>query len=236
MGEFLTTTGISHRLEEIIKNADQRLFLISPFFKMNDRLKEFLAEKDRLKTDVRVVYGKTELQPQERGWLDSLSSVRTSFCKDLHAKCYMNEDEALLTSMNLYEYSQVNNHEMGMLISRTKEPEIYRAIFEETMRIVRMSEETVVVSADRKTGNPNNGSRKNKQKTPTTTVMGFCIRCREGIPSKLAEPFCKSCFTSWNRYKNPKFAENYCHSCGNKHTTSFSRPECRSCYRKHQRV
>ena len=117
MTKFFATTGVSHSLEEIIKNASERLVLISPYLKVNDRLKELLEDKDRMKIDVRVIYGKSELQPEESDWLDSMASIRTSFCKNLHAKCYLNENEALVTSMNLYEFSQVNNYEMGLLIS-----------------------------------------------------------------------------------------------------------------------
>ena len=36
-----------------------------------------------------VVYGKNELQPEENNWLKSMQSIRSSFCKDLHAKCYL---------------------------------------------------------------------------------------------------------------------------------------------------
>ena len=79
MAEFLTTTGVSYRLEEIIKSATERLVLISPFLRVNERIKELLEDKDRLKIDVRVIYGKNELQPDENNWLESMTSIRTSF-------------------------------------------------------------------------------------------------------------------------------------------------------------
>ena len=147
MAKFLTTTGVSYQLEEIIKDAKERLVLISPFLRVNERVKELLEDKDRLKIDVRVIYGKNELQPEENNWLESMTSIRTSFCKNLHAKCYLNENEALLTSMNLYEFSQVNNNEMGLLVSKEKERELYEEIYEESMRIVRVSEEIRVTVA-----------------------------------------------------------------------------------------
>ena len=147
MAQFLTTTGVSYRLEEIIQGAEERLVIISPFLRVNDRLKELLEDKDRLKLDTRVVYGKADLQPAEITWLESMSYIRTSFCKNLHAKCYLNEDYALLTSMNLYEFSQVNNYEMGVLVARDEEGDLYDAILSEAMRIVRVSEEIRVTVA-----------------------------------------------------------------------------------------
>ena len=52
----------------------------------------------------------------------------------------MNENEALLTSMNLYEFSQVNNNEMGIIVSRDQDTKLYEDIKEESMRLVRASE------------------------------------------------------------------------------------------------
>ena len=141
MAKFLNTSATSYFLEEIIKNAKDRLILISPFLKLNDRIKELLEDKNRLKIDVRVVYGKNELQPDEIKWLNQLTYIRTSFCKNLHAKCYMNEELCIITSLNLYEFSQVNNNEMGVLINRSEDSSLYKETYEEAQRIIRISEE-----------------------------------------------------------------------------------------------
>jgi phosphatidylserine/phosphatidylglycerophosphate/cardiolipin synthase-like enzyme len=141
MAKFLNTSATNYFLEELIKDAKDRLILISPFLKLNDRVKELLADKNRLKIDVRMVYGKSELQPVEISWLRELTYIRTSFCKNLHAKCYLNEELCIVTSLNLYEFSQVNNNEMGILIRREQDAELYRDAYEEAQRIIRISEE-----------------------------------------------------------------------------------------------
>ncbi|SFL61532.1 hypothetical protein [Nitrosomonas communis] len=63
MAKFLNTSATNYFLEELIKSARDRLILISPFLRLNDRIKELLEDKNRLKIDVRIVYGKSELQP-----------------------------------------------------------------------------------------------------------------------------------------------------------------------------
>jgi phosphatidylserine/phosphatidylglycerophosphate/cardiolipin synthase-like enzyme len=150
MAKFLNTSATNYFLEELIKSATDRLILISPFLKLNDRMKELLADKNRLKIDVRIVYGKSELQPQEIDWLRGLTYIRTSFCKNLHAKCYMNEELCIITSLNLYEFSQVNNNEMGILIRRPEDAPLYKDAYEEAQRIIRISEE-VRISLERVT-------------------------------------------------------------------------------------
>lgn len=141
MAKFLNTGATNYFLEELIKGAKDRLILISPFLRLNDRIRELLEDKNRLKIDVRVVYGKSELQPEEIKWLRDLSYLRTSFCKNLHAKCYLNEDLCIITSLNLYEFSQVNNNEMGVLVRRSEDAELYRDAYEEAQRIIRVSDE-----------------------------------------------------------------------------------------------
>ncbi|TAG75704.1 MAG: DNA repair protein [Burkholderiales bacterium] len=153
MAKFLNTSATNYFLEELIKGAKDRVILISPFLKLNDRIKELLADKNRLKIDVRIVYGKSELQPEEIAWLNTLTFVRTSFCKNLHAKCYLNEQLCIVTSLNLYEFSQVNNNEMGVLFSRDEDTVLYRDVYEEAQRIIRISEE-VRISLERVSAPP----------------------------------------------------------------------------------
>jgi PLD-like domain len=153
MAKFLNTSATNYFLEEMIKDASDRLILISPFLKLNDRMKELLADKNRLKIDVRIVYGKSELQPQEIEWLRGLTYIRTSFCKNLHAKCYMNEEMCIVTSLNLYEFSQINNNEMGILIQRAEDGQLYKDAYEEAQRIIRISDE-VRISLERVSSEP----------------------------------------------------------------------------------
>ena len=141
MAKFLNTSAANYYLEEIIRLARDRLILLSPFLQLNDRVKELLEEKNRLKTDVRLVFSKNELQPEETNWLRSLHFVRTSYCRNLHAKCYLNEEFCLVTSLNLFDFSQAKNNEMGILISHAEDAELFQNAADEAQRIIRVSDE-----------------------------------------------------------------------------------------------
>lgn len=182
MAKFLNTSATNYFLEELIKDAKDRLILISPFLRLNDRIKELLTDKNRLKIDVRIVYGKSELQPEEIRWLNELSYIRTSFCKNLHAKCYMNEELCIVTSLNLYEFSQVNNNEMGVLIRRSEDTELYRDAYEEAQRIIRISEE-VRITLERVTQNeePKNEDAKNEEGEATSKLTSSKLGVRHKL-------------------------------------------------------
>ena len=151
MAKFLNTSGTNFFLEELIKNAKERLILISPYLRLNDRIKELLEDKDRLKIDIRIVYGKSDLHPDEIKWMQKLDYVRLSFCKNLHAKCYLNESECIISSLNLYEFSQVNNNEMGILIRKYEDNDVFKDAYEEAQRIIRISDEVRITLDEIKT-------------------------------------------------------------------------------------
>ncbi|MCG9766742.1 phospholipase D family protein, partial [Vibrio alginolyticus] len=100
MAKFLNTSATTYYLEELIKQSKERLYLISPYLKLNDRIKELLEDKNRMKIDIRIVYGKSELQPAEASWLKTLNYIHTSYCQNLHAKCYISESDCIITSLN----------------------------------------------------------------------------------------------------------------------------------------
>jgi phosphatidylserine/phosphatidylglycerophosphate/cardiolipin synthase-like enzyme len=169
MAKFLNTSAINYFLEELIKTAQDRLILISPFLKLNDRIKELLEDKNRLKIDVRIIYGKNELQNDEITWLSKQTYIRTSFCKNLHAKCYLNEKSCIITSLNLYEFSQVNNNEMGVAVSRLEDLELYKDTYEEAQRIIRISDE-VRISLEKVKSEPEQKDKEKSNKLTTSKL------------------------------------------------------------------
>ncbi len=236
MAKFLDTTGVSYHLQQLINQAQDTLILISPYLKINERLRQSLDDKDRMKIDIRVVYGKNELQPDQINWLKSLRSVRTSFCENLHAKCYLNENEAIVTSMNLYEFSQVNNQEMGIYVTKAEDPDLYDAIYNEARRLIRISDE-VRLSVE-KVVEPENAaaaaapSAKPGDKKTESGETGYCLRCRKEIPLNPSAPYCVECYKSWKKYENFTYQEKYCHVCGKENPSTMSRPVCIDCYKQ----
>ena len=175
MAKFLNSSGTTYHLEELIKNASDRLIIISPYLKLNERIKELLEDRNRLKIDIRIVYGKNDLHPEEINWLKNLTFIRTSFCKNLHAKCYLNENECIITSLNLYEFSQVNNNEMGVLIYRNEDAKLYADTYEEAQRIIRISDEVrmsleKVTESESSSDNTINANTSSQSPAAKTTV------------------------------------------------------------------
>ena len=229
MTEFLTRHGIVHHLHKIIANAEQELVLISPYIKADETTKELLKETKR-STKIHVVYGKEKLRSEEESFLKDLS-INTTFRKNLHAKCYLNENEALLTSMNLYEFSQENNDEMGILVSKEQDPDLYEAIHKQAVRYIGNG-----AAAESGRERPSAKATREKKGRATTKKAGFCIRCKTDLPVKPTEPYCKRCYASWKRFENKTYEEKHCHTCGKEHKATLLKPSCSACYSKYKDV
>ncbi|NOQ48753.1 MAG: hypothetical protein GQ576_06430 [Methanococcoides sp.] len=149
----------------------------------------------------------------------------------------MNEKEAIITSMNLYEYSQVNNYEMGIYVSKEDDPSVYQDIYNEAMDIFRISDELkITVEKVEQKGETKNASSTTKASNgKKKTDVGFCIRCQEQIKLDPMNPYCKKCFTSWNKYKNEEYKEKHCHICGSSTASSKIKPTCYNCFKKHKK-
>ncbi len=123
MATFLNSEQINVTLIEMINNADDVLCFVSPYIKLHDRIKD--AMKLKIKSDklkIVVVFGKNEadasksLSKEDFEFLKQFPNVKICYEKNLHAKYYTSEDMSIITSMNLHQFSQNNNIEVGILM------------------------------------------------------------------------------------------------------------------------
>ena len=219
MAIFLNTTGVSYRLEELIKGTKEKLILISPYLQFSPRIKEHITNLNIQKRDIRIVYRENKLQFEENNWLEKQIGVRTSICTSLHAKCYLNENEAIITSMNLYEFSQQNNNEMGIYISKAEDSKLYNDTLEEAQRLLTISKEIRVTVQMVSPSNPDKTEKKkvetkSSNSKSTGKEMGYCIRTGVEIPFNIDKPFSYDAFKKWNEFGDSNYPEKFCHFSG----------------------
>ena len=228
MAKYLRTSGISSGIDELIREAKERLYIISPYLKLSDSIKELLNDKEREKVEVRIIFGKQELNPSEMGYLQSLKYVRLFFSKNLHAKCYLNEKKMIITSMNLYEFSQQNNREMGVLIDRVSETDkqIYEDAWKDIESIMHNADDFAYVKAPKESEHKPIAVEKGLKKSEKIKDSGYCIRTGVEIPFNVDKPFSADAYKKWNEYSNPDFKEKFCHFSGedSKGETSMKKP------------
>lgn len=244
MAKYLRTSSITAELENLIRDAKKVLYIISPYLKLSDNVKELLNDKEREKVDVRIIFGKQELAPAEMSYLENLKYVRLYFSKNLHAKCYLNENKMIIASMNLYEFSQQNNREMGILIDTALDEDkvVYEDALKDIDSIIHNSEDFSYAKVPQKKLQKEASQESIKSKLRAekkdrpipksdNNGNGHCIRCNKSIKLNPLVPYCKDCYKIWNKYGDEEYSEEYCHICGTKKETTMLKPTCYPCYK-----
>ena len=238
MAKFLTTSWVSSYIEDIIKKAQQEVYLVSPYLQFSQSFYERLQDAQDHNVKIKIVYGKSELNQKETQLLAGLSNLTLYYSNNLHAKCYFNETEMVITSMNMYEYSEKNNREMGVHITKRNDLELYQDALKETESIIRSAD--LIYLTAKKAPKTTQNTKPKKEKTKSSFIKKFqkkkalegtCIRCETTIPFDLERPYCYDCFNIWSQFENPEYEEYACHKCGKENYSSMIKPVCYSCYK-----
>ncbi len=253
MAKFLDGSGSLAAITEIIKNTERELFIITPYLKIPIQTQNYIKTIDN-KNITFTLISRTDhdLNESDLKFLNELSSARILTCDNLHAKCFLNENEGLITSMNLHEHSQTHNWEMGIKFSKEEDVPIYNEALKEIRRIEAQSKQNPKIKKNqshtvneykpaytpqRLVKKPKEAPNKGLFEKVLDSVLGelaYCIRCGEPMKKyDLEHPLCDNCYASWARHKNPKYQEKVCHACGErKDKISYEKPICPSCYRE----
>ncbi|WP_375580596.1 phospholipase D family protein [Marivirga tractuosa] len=249
MAKFLTDDNLNGAVSNLIEEAKQTFIIISPFIKLHDRLKKRLQEKSEYYDfELIIVFGKNEndlsksLSIEDLEFFKSFPNVEIRYEPKLHAKYYANETSSILSSMNLYDYSQNNNIEFGILMKAgrftsedididswgyfDKVIENSKILYQKRpiveSKLLGFSEsfkgsEVEIDILDDYFKQPKNSNK---------NLKGYCIRTGEQIPFNIKHPFSEKAFKSWSKYSDPNYNEKFCHFSGEKSNgqTSFSRP------------
>jgi len=248
MAKFLTTASTTSAVEDIINNAQNNLVLISPYIKIPGNLHQNLLSDDSRGINITLIYGKNkDIDEGARTQLDSLKHLSLYFLENLHAKCYFNEESMVITSMNLYDFSEKHNREMGILVIRKDDNEIYNQAFEEYKRLLMLSQAMPTKNYVIPNSKPIEVlTTKKIQIHSTTSILdrplselfggkkGYCIRCRKRIDYDLNKPFCIECYPQI-KHTAQNYKANYCFDCGARTIATISQPLCHPCYKKLRR-
>ncbi len=128
MAEFITEKKLDEKLTDIIWNAKKELIILSPFIRLDDYCKNIVFKKlkNNPELEIIIVFGKNEgetqrsLTPADLEIFKEYCNITIIYCNNLHAKYYANENEALLTSLNLLGKSMTGNVEYGIYFQNSK--------------------------------------------------------------------------------------------------------------------
>lgn len=263
MSKFIQETELILGIENIFRDANEYIMIVSPFIKLHQRVKDILKAKiNNPDVQLIILFGKNEgdisksIYPDDLLFFSSFPNIEIRYESRLHAKYYANEFSSIITSMNLYDYSQNNNIEVGVQLDASRFSlgnNSDRDAFEYFEQVIDRSElyfkkepqysngflgfnqkyEQSIITENKLSG----FIKGEKVKVNKAEIKkGFCIRCKNEIQLNPQIPLCKSCFESWKKFQNVDYIEKHCHICGKQYQTSYSKPTCYTCFRANKEL
>lgn len=244
--DFITDANIYAAVVSLIGKAEKRIVIVSPYLDMPATLQRTLEDRashHRQSPRIAVFFREDKLADYlTQPWLAALGNAGVQFYTIplLHAKLYTSESAAILTSMNLVNFSKDNSHEVGVQVSSNTS--LYKQIDDYLEKLVKRATRVTIPEPKARNGRTSERAVKlpaDEQETivpgmfrpPATAARsgssssgGFCLGCASEVPFDTDKPFCRSC------YRGEANAV-YCHKCGDNAKVSLEKPLCYPCFK-----
>ena len=123
---FLTGKELSEKIYDTIYNSEKYLLILSPFIQLDTYFKNKVFKTHINNSNVHIIigFGKNEnninrsLKKEDFDYFKEFPNITIVYIPNLHAKYYGNESKSVVTSMNLIDYSFINNIEFGVYTER----------------------------------------------------------------------------------------------------------------------
>jgi hypothetical protein len=234
MASFVDTAESQAALIRIIKNSESELYIISPYTKISGQTKEYIKNIDKTAINFKIISrmenkSDTNVPESDIQFLKELKNAKILVCQNLHAKCYLNEKEGLITSLNLHEHSQTSNWEMGINFSKDRDPEIYNAVIKEIKHLEERSVQNPKVRKENSSPIQKNTTKQPLHPSwyipPIKTVKGPSNKPEVPPDKGIVKNLVSSVFDS---FFEP--GKGYCIRCGMKMEQNPNKPLCEKCY------
>lgn len=164
--------------------------------------------------NITFIFGKKWMDDRVFALFKEIPNLKIYYLDELHAKCFVNEREAIVTSLNLLNGSEKKNREMGVRLDRDADAVAYQECVNEVRSILAAA--TLVKSTGKAMG------AKGGMISSATSLMvaspkdrpGYCIRTGARIPFNMDKPLSYDAFLVWNQFGDPDYPEQYCHFSG----------------------
>lgn len=236
MVRILSTDGLASQIRDIISQAREIVVLISPFIDEESDIFDYIWGLKRkaysvpifiiTRTPAQIHFNKDSHRRAIKKFCE-IDNCFVHYCPNLHSKCYFNESEMVITSLNMLPSSEEKNFELGVYISRYDYDG--RPFNDALLKVNEICEHAIP-----KMNQIDNTGKFNRQK-----MKAFCIHSGEEIDYQGVGEDGK--YITYKVYKKltlkqqqPEFPHKYCHLCGREYqeedtSITLDHPFCKQC-------
>ena len=118
MAKILSTKACAATLEHIIRKCEKELYMFSFSYIVGDSFITRLRQASDKGIVINLVYG-VPIKAEILEKLKKIKNLNIYHYPNLHAKIFANETHCMIGSMNFSEASEINNTELGVLLTST---------------------------------------------------------------------------------------------------------------------
>ncbi len=118
--KFIAPLEIASKIMTLIVEAEKELILVSPYVKINDWDKMKKSLSVAVNKGVKINFIARSNADNDYRPLKALN-INPILIKDLHAKVYINEKYAIVSSQNITHYSDINSIDLGYITETENE-------------------------------------------------------------------------------------------------------------------
>lgn len=118
--KFIPPLEISSKIMTLIEDAEKEIILVSPYVSITAWTKMKKCLERAVKRNVKITFFARENATQDLSFIKQIG-VKLILVKDLHAKLYLNENYAIITSQNISQYSDTNSIDVGYVTEKSVE-------------------------------------------------------------------------------------------------------------------
>ena len=231
---IVTHGSVQQDILNLISGAQQALVLACPYFDPWRGLTAAIERAHARGVVIHLILRGADERERHAAAASALRPFLSSlrFIERLHAKVYLSEQAAVLSSMNLLASSALDSVEFAVTVLKQLHPDGYQQALKVCESLIAMAEQDRL----RHSTGGGGGLRaapsvaQTQRGAPRQRSAGHCIRCGDEIARNLDKPLCPDCYKTWSKYSDEDYVEERCHHCARKAATSMRKPLCRSCY------
>lgn len=123
--QIINPNEIGVKISTLISEANEKFYAVTPFLDLSKWKKILINLENAIKRGVEVKFYFREIKDKDFQVLHKLG-IELNQINGLHTKLYINESEAIVSSMNLYEYSDLYSIDLAL---HFKESNDYNKIY-----------------------------------------------------------------------------------------------------------
>ncbi|MCK6502763.1 phospholipase D-like domain-containing protein [Myxococcota bacterium] len=234
--EVLSSTDISREVLSLIEGSRQFLLLISAYFDPWDRLSTEIkraATRPGLKVLLLLRGGDDQKKHAEKATDLERVGVKVQYLTRLHAKVYISESQAIVTSMNLVKASALDSWEIAIRIDRDKDGEAYAEVVKHAKELLTRSRDETTI-AGRAKADAQVDSLASLFTPGNLGAVAKVVEALVGATSSGSGPMKKSKAATRKTSGARKSAAptGTCIRCGDDIALNPDKPLCGSCYKE----